>query len=82
MQPNKKVKIGGHNEKILETTPPPEEKLCNSLKKENYLMRGACLIENVLNTLKQIVATENINLKCIKRPTKLPNYLSETLRNS
>ena len=27
MHPNKNVKIGGHNEKILETTPPPEEKI-------------------------------------------------------
>ena len=46
--PNLKVKIDGHNKKILENTPPPKAKLCNCLKKENCLMREACLTENVL----------------------------------
>ena len=41
--PNLKVKIDGHNKKILETTLLPKTKLCNCLKKENCLMRGACL---------------------------------------
>ena len=32
----------------LENTPPPKTKLCNCLKKGNYLMRGARLTENDL----------------------------------
>ena len=39
--PNLKAKIDGHNQKILETTPPPKPKLCNCLKKEYCPMRGA-----------------------------------------
>ena len=46
--PNLKAKIDGYNKKILETTRPPKAKLCNCLKKENCLMRGACLTENAL----------------------------------
>ena len=46
--PNLKAKIGRHNKKILENTPPPKTKSCNCLKKENYPTRGACLTENVL----------------------------------
>ena len=45
--PNLKAKIDGHNKKILETTPPPKTKLCNCLEKENCLMGGACLTENI-----------------------------------
>ena len=75
MHPNKNVKIGGHNEKILETAPPPEEKLCNSLKKENYLMRGACLIENVLNYAKTNCGNGKYKPEMYKKTyqtTKLP----------
>ena len=43
--PNLKAKIDGHNKKIFENTPPPKTKLCNCSKKENCLMRGACLTE-------------------------------------
>ena len=46
--PNLKAKIDGHNQKILENTPPWKTKLYNYLKKENCLMRGSCLTENVL----------------------------------
>ena len=46
--PNLKAKIDGHNKKILETTLSPKTKLCNCLKKENFLMRGACPTENIL----------------------------------
>ena len=34
--------------KILKNTSPPEPKSCNYLKKEYCLMRGDCLVENVL----------------------------------
>ena len=46
--PNLKAKIDGHYQKILENTPPWKTKLYNYLKKENCLMRGACLTQNVL----------------------------------
>ena len=46
--PNLKAKIDGHSKKVLENTPPPKIKLCNCSKKENCLMRGACLTENIL----------------------------------
>ena len=45
--PNLKDKIDGHNNKILETTPPPKT-LCNCLKKENCPNRGGCFPENIL----------------------------------
>ena len=44
---NLKAKIDGHNMKILENTPPPKPKLCNSLEKENWSMRGVCVTENI-----------------------------------
>ena len=45
---NLKSKIDGHNEKILENTPPSKTKLCNCLKKQNCPIRRTCLTENFL----------------------------------
>ena len=45
---NLKAKINGHNKNILKKTSSLKTKICHCLKKENCLMKGACLIENVL----------------------------------
>ena len=64
--PNLKVKIDGHNKKILKNTPPPKTKLCNCLKKENYSMRGACLTENVSYYARISCDNETYKLKLYK----------------
>ena len=49
---NLKATIDGHNETVLQNTPPPKAKLCNCLKKQNCPIRGACLTESVLYDAK------------------------------
>ena len=69
--PNLKAKIDGHNKKIPENTPPPKAKLCNCLKK-NWLLRGACLTENILYYARiNCVKTKHRNRNCIKESAKL-----------
>ena len=69
--PNLKAKIDGHNKKIVENTPPPKTKLCNSLKKENYPMRGASLTENILWYARISCTMKHVNRNCIKESAKL-----------
>ena len=64
--PNLKVKIDGHNKKILKNTPPVKTKLCNCLKKENCLMGGACLSENVSYYARISCDVETYKLKLYK----------------
>ena len=67
---NLKVKIDEHNMKILESTPPPKPKLCNSLEKENWSMRGVCVTENIFYYARTSCDDETYRPKLFKEISK------------